>query len=281
MKFKLLAVVCGIVLAGCASSPSKTEKCPQSHSEAMCILSLAGISEGARDMSRSDLKNTQIDVAKLSQTSSISIDPGFLVMGGLERLSPTRLPGLGAGTAGSVFFFASVMSGKSPGELTDLIAIIPDHAVVGGDPKATVQAYVLDAFAAQLGAKLAPAPVIRVQKHLVGETKYQEQKMFGGKCGTEGCYSNVYFSHAMGASLDKSIPIDLPSWYGSGRAHVITKAWPAAYRDPKNAYKSAVSSEADTLGMMARLPNWFYFYKPGSPSLLISSDKVRVLVKPN
>lgn len=174
MKFKLLAVVCGIVLASCASSPSKTEKCPQSHSEAMCILSLAGISEGARDMSRSELKNTQIDVAKLSQTSSISIDPGFLVMGGLERLSPTRLPGLGAGTAGSVFFFASVMSGKSPGELTDLIAIIPDHAVVGGDPKATVQAYVLDAFAAQLGAKLAPAPVIRVQKHLVGETKYQE-----------------------------------------------------------------------------------------------------------
>lgn len=99
------------------------------------------------------------------------------------------------------------MAGTKPGELIDLFAIIPENAVVGGNPKVTVQAYVLEAFAAQLGAKLVCSPVIRIQKHVVGETHYQEQKMVGGRCGAERCYANVHFSYDIGGILTRVRPL--------------------------------------------------------------------------
>ena len=163
-----------------------------------------------------------------------------------------------------------------------MFAIIPDSEVVGGNPITTVQTYVINAFAAQLGGKLEPKLMVTKRRHAFGEDSYLLYRMFGGRCGTEGGYASVEFSNLIGSKDDTFQTIDaLPAWYGSGKAHVVLKTWPKAFRVLNKPLNSFVSNRADTLATMARLPKWFYYFEPGNPSVILSSDKVRVLVKPN
>lgn len=112
-----------------------------------------------------------------------------------------------------------------------MFAIIPDSEVVGGNPITTVQTYVINAFAAQLGGKLEPKLMVTKRRHAFGEDSYLLYRMFGGRCGTEGCYASVEFSNLIVSKDDTFQTIDaLPAWYGSGKAHVVLKTWPKAFR---------------------------------------------------
>ena len=282
MKLKLLTVTAAISLSGCMATAPKDGNCTKSNSEGLCLLDLVGISKGASDIRRSDLKAANVDLKALNNTSSININGDFLIAAGLERISPTSIPGLGGGTPGNVFLLASVLKGKDIGQLANMFAIIPNSEVVGGNPKTTVQTHVINAFAAQLGAKLDPKPTVTTRKYVFGQDAVLLYRMSGGRCGTEGCYASVDFSQLTGTKDTSFQTIDaLPAWYGSGKAHVVLNTLPTAFRDPNKPFNSLVSTRADTLGAMARLPKWLYYYEPGNPSVVLSSDKVRVLVKPN
>lgn len=266
------------------SVQSEEDDCKKKNSEAYCILEIAGISKSARDMRQSDLKNKDIDISKIGSDGVINIDTNYLALAALEYINPTKIAGLSSGTLGSAFLVASIFSPRNPGEISDTFAIIPDSEVIDGNVLKTVQTHVLNAFALHMGSKLEPTPTYHVNKSLFGEDKFLMHKMHGGRCGSDGCFVSVEFSYHIGGMHEKYKTLDaLPFWYGNGigKAHVVRNAWPLAFKDPKNRLGSKITTHTDGVQFVSHLPKWFYSYRPGNPSIMVSSDKIRVMVKPD
>lgn len=266
------------------SVQSEEDDCKKKNSEAYCILEIAGISKSARDMRQSDLKNKDIDISKIGSDGVIHIDTNYLALAALEHINPTKIAGLSSGTLGSAFLVASIFSPRNPGEISDTFAIIPDSEVIDGNVLKTVQTHVLNAFALHMGSKLESTPTYHVNKSLFGEDKFLMHKMHGGRCGSDGCFVGVEFSYHIGGMHEKYKTVDvLPFWYDNGRrkAHVVRNAWPLAFKDPKDRFGSRVSTMTDGIQFVSHLPKWFYSYRPGNPSIMVSSDKIRVMVKPD
>ncbi len=281
MKHRIaLAGIALISLLGC-TSPSKTASdpgiCLQKHSEGWCLLEVAGLSDGARDIQSDRKRDVNLNLQALLDQRPGEVGGVNLALAGLEALSPTRMPGLPASGPGAFFLFTAFAGTNKPGSMPNLFAIVPNASVVGANPLATVESHVLRTTASYLGATVSQRPMVFDKKHLIGSSTTRMFQMFGGRCGGDGCYAFTPFSYSQDSKKNAFKTVALPYFLGSGPGHVVLDAGPVVFKTLEKPYTSNILKHAEYVQIIAKLPNWFYLYNPGTPAFVISNDKLRLL----
>lgn len=248
------------------------------------MLDAAGYSDGANDVSP---KRAEEFLAKLTPQVSdgaSNAGTGALAIAGLEAAkltSPT--PGIGRGVSVGMLLLGAFIDGNRPGERVQMFMLMPESAVVNGDPGKTAERAYVDALQRHLEAdsvELVETP----RKATFGATWTERHyRMTGGpRCGEVACIAGAsFFSSDDSNKAPKAIEAD-PQWVGSSTVYVWNRFYAGATpfmrleTDDRSVRRFA---KDEYLRFIKLLPPWMFLYLPGDVGLLVSSDKVMPLAK--
>lgn len=257
---------------------SLDEDCPKDHSEAWCLLDLAGHSKGASDVSMKVAQEVLSSAKPANAPEGSTINKGALLISGMDYAKLTTLPkGMSSGVSGSMWLLKALTDGPKAGERQQMFIVLPESEVKDGDPLLTVEKAYMDAIARYLESD--QAPVLKEVEHvaLIGVRDIlRTYQIHGGKCGQAGCSVQSAFMNLKGGSYTKPEIIEkAPTWAGGQRIYVWSDArpWINSLEDPK---KLLIKPD-NYPELLAKMPAWLYFFQPGNVSLLANGQQVRLL----
>lgn len=260
---------------------SLDEDCPKNHSEAWCLLDLAGHSKGASDVSMKVAQEVLVSTNPANAPEGATINTAALLVSGLDYAKLTKLPkGTSSGFSGTMWLLTALTDGSKAGERKQIFLILPESEVKGGDPLLTAEKAYMDAMARYL--ETDQAPVLKETEHvaLIGVRDIlRHYQIRGGKCGDTGCSVSSAFMHLKGGSATKpEIYENAPSWAGGQRIYVWSDArpWVNYLDDPK---KNLVIMPDNYPELLSKMPAWLYVYQPGKVSVLANGQQVRLLAR--
>ena len=280
------AVACATFTLVVLCLPAKAfdDDCVKDHSQAWCLLDLAGFSKGARDIKAE--KANEI-IAKATQITNPAdakggVDVGNLVNAGLDYAKLTRLPpGVSSQFSGSMWLLGALLNGPKAGERIQTFLILPESDVENGDPLATAEVKFVDAVLKYLEADVAEKVDEDRNPPLGSRYKIRAYKVVSGKCAAivGGCWFTGSFFDCSNCSSIKPTVIDkAPEWISVGRSY-IWKSWFLELRESDSKGKIMVPYEKLTQEFQKYLPDPFYYYRPGELSLLMNGQTTRLLVR--
>jgi hypothetical protein len=260
------------------------EDCVKDHSQAWCLLDLAGYSKGARDIK---VEKANEIIAKASANANPAdarsgIDMGNVVLAGMDYAKLTHLPpGVSSGFSGSMWLLGAFLNGPKAGERTQSFVILPESDVKDGDPLTTAE----DAFVAAVLKYLEADGAEKVDEErnppLGSRYTIRAYKVNTGKCAAVagGCWITGAFFSCSNCSFKKPMVIDKsPEWLGDGRTYVWG-SWSPQIREADSKGKPIFPYEKLNQDLRVLLPDWFYLYRPGELSLLFNGQNTRLLAK--
>lgn len=278
-------VAVGMLLLAIANSGwADPAKCAKRNSIAWCILDAAGYSDGANDVSA---KRAEDFLAKLTpqvHDGTSNNGAGALAIAGLEAAKlTTPTPGIGRGASVGMLLLGALIDGRRPGERVQMFMLMPESAVVDGDPGKTAEKAYVDALQRHLEAdsvELVETP----RKATFGATWTERHyRMTGGpRCGEVACIAGAsFFSSDSTNKAPKAIEAD-PQWVGSSTVYVWDRIYAGARpfmrleTDERSVQRIA---KEEYLRFIMHLPPWMFLYVPGDVGFLVTSDKVLPLAR--
>jgi len=270
-------------MAVSASSAADPTECAKRNSVAWCILNAAGYADGASDVSQKRVDEYMAKIIPSVQFGA-KLDAGALVIAGLDAAKlTTPVPGISRGTSIGMALLGAVLSGRKPGEMVQMFMLMPDSAVLEGDPGKTAEAAYVDALRRYLEAESSEL-VETLRKPTFGAAWTERHYLMKGgpRCADVGCLATASFFHS---DSRKKVPREMvadPLWAGSSTVYV----WDRFYADAQphvrlvsdEKYKEGLGKE-EYLNFIKLLPPWFYLYLPGEVNLLVNSERVLPLAK--
>ncbi len=265
------------------SSLANPAKCSAKNSMAWCILDAAGYSDGASDVSLDRAEKFLEKLIPKVQEDSKGPDAGYLAIAGLEAAKLTS-PILGSrgGSIGWALLGAFLDGGKA-GERVQMFMVMPESAVVDGNPGKTAELIYVEALRRFLEAESAEL-VETTRKPTFGAiwTERNYRMKGGPRCGEDACMATArFFSTDSKKMLPKAIETD-PQWVGSSTAYVWNRFYASA--EPyvvleSDQKRNQMVGKKDYLKFIKFLPSWFFLYLPGEVNLLVNSERIFPLAK--
>lgn len=274
----LLAVLLPTLALAWPWSSPLDDDCPKEHSEAWCLLNLAGHSKNASDASMKMAEEVMASANPKTGAEGASINKVALVISGLDYAKMTTLPrGVSSGFSGTMWLLGALTDGPKAGERQQMFIILPESEVKNGDPLGTVESAYMEGIAKYL--ETDQAPVLKEVEHVatIGiRDIIRSYTIRGGRCGEVGCSVSSAFMYLKdGSSTKPKIYDQVPAWAGGQRIYVWDMAfpWVTALDNPK---KALIGPEKYA-ELLSKMPAWLYFYQPAKVSLLANGQQVRLL----
>jgi len=265
-------LVAGVISLANNFALATDENCIEKHSQAWCLLDLASLSKGAREVPLSDLKDAFTKSGVNLNTTENSVNKGDLVMSGISYLD--------AGVLSNFFsagwFFLAFNNNKPVGSTMQFFVILPKSEIIDNNPRLTAEQALMNAILKQFKIEQPAALKEYEHKHFFGTELRREYTFFGGRCGDIGCEYRSTFVATSGLAAPKILD-KTPSWIGGNEVHIWTSYFPNV-RLTNSIQRTALKIE-DYPGLMKNLPKWFYLYQPGDTPFILNSEGVMFLVK--
>lgn len=248
------------------------EECIGAHSQAYCMLDLAGLSKGAVEISTTEL-STQIDVSKVSD------DPSRIANHAINALFVvTAKSFFEAGLAGGVGILDLIPKPKATGSQPQFFIMLPESQVKEGNPLRTAESALMTGVVKTLGVEATELREVEKKPTFGSAYIYRDYLLKGGQCGDVGCTAHARF---FATQPDPVVVLDQPlSWAGNERLYIWSSetkgAWPIVQKPEKP--RSLFTAES-MIALMKNLPGWFYYYIPGKAPAIVSSEKVYFLAR--
>lgn len=279
-------IACASFLLSVLSLPANAleDDCVKDHSQAWCLLDLAGYSKGARDITI-DRANEIIAKAAINANptnAQTGPDLGRIAVAGLDFAKLTHLPpGISPRFSGSMLLIGAFLDGPKAGERVQTFVILPEAEVKDGDPLATAEGAFVEAVLKYLEADGAEKVDEDRNPPLGSRYTIRAYKVSTGKCAAipGGCWFTGSFFSCSNCRNRKPMVIDRsPNWVGIGRSYVW-RDWFVQLREADSQGKLLVPHERLHKELCNYLPDSFYYFQPGELSLLVNGQTTRLLAK--
>ena len=267
---KILLTACLAAVSSLAMA--KTDNCTTSHSLAYCLLDLAGLSAGAVEVSAADLEK---NLAPASAGVATSNAPDHATN---ALFVATAKNGLELGLTSGIAIL-SLLTQKTPeGSQPQLFIMLPESKVQNGNPLRTAESALMTAVMATLEIETAEPREVEKKPTFGSPYIYRDYVLKGGQCGDVGCAAEARF---FTTRPDPVVVIDRPpSWAGNERLYVWSNpakgVWPMVLRPGE---KRSLIHNGTIMGLMRKLPAWFYYYIPGKTPVIVTGEKVYFLAR--
>lgn len=266
---KLLLFACLATTSSLAVA--KTETCINSHSLAYCMLDLVGLSAGAVEVSAADLEKdlTPASAGVATNAPDHAINALFVA---------TAKNGLELGLTSGIAILSLLTQRTPEGSQPQLFIILPESKVQNGNPLRTAESALMTGVMATLEIETAEPREVEKKPTFGSPYIYRDYVLKGGPCGDAGCAAEARFFTTLPNPV---VVIDRPpSWAGNERLYVWSNpakgVWPMVLRPGE---KRSLIHNGTIMGLMKKLPEWFYYYIPGKSPAIVTSKKVYFLAR--
>lgn len=276
----LAAIYTVLWTSGCASVQSDNmanQNCVKNHSHGYCLLEIASVSAGAKDITPDEAKLVfeKAGVQWESRAGFDGIQAGFAGLN-FARMGAAPLPGLGWNGTGLMLLLGAFSDDRPLGRRPQNFIILTESQIINNDPYATV----MDAMKHILSAAVNADSIVafdELKKPTFGKEYYKRKyKLTGGKCGQTGCIAS--FFNLEETNIQKSAKIiDSPTWLDHGKAYVWNR-WIGIDIVGLNGSKKLEGIKIDE-NIMKQLPPYFYRYIPGEVSIIYNAKTSYPLIK--
>lgn len=266
--------------SGCASVQSDNmlnQNCVENHSHGYCLLKIASVSDGAKDITQDEAKLVfeRSGIKWENGAGFDGIQAGFAGLS-FARMGAAPLPGLGWNGTGLMLLLGAFSDDRPLGRRPQNFIVLTESQIINNDPYATV----MDAMKRILSNYVNADSIVafdELKKPTFGkEYNKRKYKLTGGKCGRGGCIAS--FVNLEESNIQKFVKIiDSPSWLDHGKVYVWNR-WIGMEIIGLNGSEKLEFIKVDQR-IMKQLPPYFYRYIPGRVSVVYNSKISYPLVK--